>query len=83
MAKRKSRKRVPVFGIFMLIYIIAGVLVSFHLWNKLEKYLIDLEASLPKYGMDEVMTAISENRVDDIIRQACAFIGYFRRNRLP
>lgn len=69
MAKRKSRKKVLVFGIFMLIYIIAGVLVSFHLWNKLEKYLIDLEASLPKYGMDEVMTAISENRVDDIIRE--------------
>ena len=69
MAKRKSRKKVPVFGIFMLIYIIAGVLVSIHLWNKLEKYLIDLEASLPKYGMDEVMAAISENRVDDIIRE--------------
>ena len=67
--RRRSKKRLPAFGIFMLIYIVVGVIVSFHLWNKLEKYLIDLEASLPKYGMDEVMAAISENRVDDIIRQ--------------
>ena len=67
--RRKQGKKVPVYGIFMLIYIIVGLIICFHLWNKLEKYLIDLEASLPKYGMDEVMTAISENRVDDIVRQ--------------
>ncbi len=67
--RRKQGAKVPVYGIFMLIYIIVGVILCFHLWNKLEKYLIDLEASLPKYGMDEVMAAISENRIDDIIRQ--------------
>ena len=67
--RRKQGKKVPVYGIFMLIYIIVGLIICFHLWNKLEKYLIDLEASLPKYGMDEVMAAISENRVDDIVRQ--------------
>lgn len=66
--KRRSTKKLPIYGIFMLIYIIVGVILCFHFWGKLEKYLVDLEASLPKYGMDEVMAAISENRVEDIIR---------------
>ena len=66
--KRKTGRKFPVYGIFMLIYIIVGVFLCFYFWNKLEKYLVDLEASLPKYGMDEVMAAISENRVDELIR---------------
>ncbi len=66
--KRRSGRKVPVYGIFMLVYIIVGIFLCFHLWNKLEKYLVDLEASLPKYGMDEVMSAISENRIDELIR---------------
>ena len=66
--RRRRRKKLPVYGIFMLLYIIVGVIICFRLWDKLEKYLVDLEASLPKYGMDEVMASISANRIDDIIR---------------
>ncbi|MCR5250174.1 MAG: hypothetical protein K6E50_06155 [Lachnospiraceae bacterium] len=67
--RRKSRKKFPLFAAVMVIYVIVGVIVSFVLWGKLRSYAEDYEASLPKYGMDEVIAALSANNVESVVRE--------------